>query len=64
MKGNTFYDEKGAKHRIAELCGDVTLDPTGGVQFIEASWVKVPAFKGAVARNLITLSSDDKGKTA
>jgi hypothetical protein len=64
MKGNTFYDEKGVKHRIAELCGDVTLDPTGGVQFIEASWVKVPAFKGAVARNLITLSSDDKGKTA
>lgn len=63
-KGNTFYDEKGQKHRIAELCGDVTLDPTGGVQFIEASWVKVPAFKGAVARNLITLSSDDKGKTA
>ena len=43
-KGNTFFDEKGAKHRIAELCGDVTLDPTGGVQFIEASWVKVPAF--------------------
>jgi hypothetical protein len=63
-KGNTFFDEKGVKHRIAELCGDVTLDPTGGVQFIEASWVKVPAFKGAVARNLITLSSDDKSKTA
>lgn len=63
-KGNTFFDEKGQRHRVAELCGDVTLDPTGGVQFIEASWVKVPAFKGAVARNLITLSSDDKGKTA
>jgi hypothetical protein len=63
-KGNTFFDEKGAKHRIAELCGDVSLDPTGGVQFIEASWVKVPAFKGAVARNLITLSSGDTGKTA
>ena len=63
-KGNTFFDEKGQKHRIAELCGDVSLNPTGGVQFIEASWVKVPAFKGAVARNLITLSSGDKGKTA
>ena len=63
-KGNTFFDEKGQRHRVAELCGDVTLDPTGGVQFIEASWVKVPAFKGAVARNLITLSSDDKSKTA
>lgn len=64
QKGNTFFDEKGAKHRIAELCGDVSLDPTGGVQFIEASWVKVPAFRGAVARNLLTLSSGDTGKTA
>lgn len=63
-KGNTFFDEKGQRHRVAELCGDVSLDPTGGVQFIEASWVKVPAFKGAVARNLITLSSGDTGKTA
>lgn len=63
-KGNTFFDERGAKHRVAELCGDVTLDPTGGVQFIEASWVKVPAFRGAVARNLVTLSSGDTGKTA
>jgi hypothetical protein len=64
MKGNTFFDERGVKHRIAELCGDESLDPTGGVQFIEASWVEVPAFKGAVARNIITLSSDDNSKTA
>lgn len=63
-KGNTFYDEQGNQHRVAELCGDETLDPTGGVTFIEASWVKVPAFKGAVARNILTLSSEDKGKTA
>lgn len=64
MKGNTFYDERGNKHRIAELCGDVSLDPTGGVQFIEASWVRIPAFKGAVARNVITLSSGDREKVA
>lgn len=57
-KGNTFYDERGQKHRIAELCGDESLDPTGGVTFIEASWVEVPAFKGAVARNIVTVSSD------
>ena len=63
-KGNTFYDERGNKCRVAELCGDVSMDPTGGVTFIEASWVKVPAFKGAVARNLLTLSSDDNSKTA
>ena len=64
FKGNTFYDERDIQHKIAELCGDVSMDPTGGVNFIEASWVKVPAFKGAVARNLITLSSDDNSKTA
>lgn len=64
MKGNTFYDERGNRCRIAELCGDETLDPTAGVVFIEGSWVKVPAFEGAVRRNLITLSSDDKSKLA
>ena len=64
MKGNTFYDERGNRCRIAELCGDESLDPTAGVVFIEGSWVKVPAFKGAVRRNLITLSSDDKSKLA
>lgn len=63
-KGNVFYDEKGQRHRIAELCGDVSLDPTGGVTFIEASWVKVPAFKGAVARNIVTLTNGDNDKTA
>jgi hypothetical protein len=64
LKGDTFYDERGNRCRIAELCGDESLDPTGGVQFIEGSWVKIPAFKGAVRRNLITLSSDDKSKLA
>jgi hypothetical protein len=62
MKGNAFYDEKGQKHRIAELCGDVSIDPTGGVTFIEASWVKVPAFKGAVSRGIISLEEDEAQK--
>lgn len=52
-KGNTFLDERGKKHRIAELCGAPELDPTGGVTFIEASWVGTPAFTGAVMRNII-----------
>lgn len=52
-KGNTFYDEKGNQHRVAELCGHPTVDPTGGVTFIEASWVATPAFPGAVMRNII-----------
>jgi len=52
-KGNTFYDERGMPNKIAELCGHESIDPTGGVQFIEASWVGTPAFTGAVMRNII-----------
>jgi hypothetical protein len=65
QKGNTFFDENGQRHRIAELCGDVSLDPTGGVTFIEASWVAVPAFTGAVARNIVSVDTGtSKGKKA
>ena len=56
-KGNMFLDERGKRHRIAELCGHETLDPTGGVTFIEGSWVASPAFTGAVMRNIITADS-------
>ena len=52
-KGNTFYDEQGRMHRIAELCGHSSMDPSGGVTFIEASWVETPAFTGAVLRNVL-----------
>jgi len=52
-KGNTFFDSQGGQHRIAELCGHETLEPTGGVHFIEGSWVGTPAFTGAVARNIL-----------
>ncbi|MCS5690200.1 MAG: hypothetical protein NZ659_15615, partial [Acidimicrobiales bacterium] len=54
QKGNTFFDDQNRQHRIAELCGHHTLDPTGGVTFIEASWVATPAFAGAVMRNILT----------
>jgi len=53
MKGNTFFDEQGGRHLIAELCGHQDLDPTGGVMFVEGSWVGVPAFTGAVMRNIL-----------
>jgi hypothetical protein len=53
QKGNTFFDETGKQHRVAELCGHSSVDPTGGVQFIEASWVETPAFTGAVLRNVL-----------
>lgn len=56
-KGNMFLDERGKRHRIAELCGHESLDPTGGVTFIEGSWVASPAFTGAVMRNIITADS-------
>lgn len=52
-KGNVFFDEQGQKHIVAELCGHASLDPTGGVRFIEGSWVGHPAFKGAVLRNIL-----------
>lgn len=52
-KGNVFYDEQGRKHRVAELCGHASIDPHGGVFFIEGSWVGTPAFTGAVLRNVL-----------
>lgn len=59
-KGNVFFDEQGRKNRVAELCGHESLDPTGGVTFIEASWVETPAFTGAVLRNVLEPVSDGK----
>lgn len=57
-KGNTFFDDQGRQHRVAELCGHASLEPTGGVQFVEGSWVGTPAFTGAVLRNIIEVSPD------
>lgn len=53
FKRDSFYDEKGQRRIIAELCGHPSVDPTGGVTFIEASWVQTPAFTGAVLRNIL-----------
>ena len=52
-KGNTFFDESGKQHRVAELCGHKSVEG-GGVTFIEASWVATPAFTGAVMRNILS----------
>lgn len=51
-KGNHFFDKKGKRRRIFEFCGH-NSDPES-VEFIEASWVANPAFKGAVMRNILT----------
>lgn len=57
-KLNTFLDDSGTKRIIAELCGHPTeksdSQAPGGVRFIEASWVQVPAFTGAVMRNILS----------
>jgi hypothetical protein len=50
-KGNKFIDDTGAENQISELIGHVSVPKSN--QFIEASWVKNPAFKGAVKRNLL-----------
>lgn len=52
-KLNTFMDDRGQQRVIAELCGHKDYNENGGVHFIEASWVAVPAFGGAVMRNIL-----------
>lgn len=54
-KGNTFIRPDGKKGVIAELCGN--KDDPDSVQFIEASWVANPAFKGAVTHNILNMGS-------
>jgi hypothetical protein len=57
-----YRDHQGNKRVIAELCGRTYIDPRTGkkvgdpesVQFIEASWVEKPAFKGAVINHYIS----------
>ena len=50
-KGKFFQDENGEDNIICELIGHYTQP--GSNQFIEASWVKNPAFKGAVRRSFL-----------
>jgi hypothetical protein len=52
QKGTFIADEGGVPRRVAELCGHESL-PNGGVKFVEASWVNVPAFPGDAKRNII-----------
>jgi hypothetical protein len=52
QKGSFLTDPDGIPRRIAELCGHKSL-PGGGVQFVEASWVKTPAFPGAAKQTIL-----------
>jgi hypothetical protein len=58
-KGNKFADEEGVEHPVAEQVGHISVPNSN--TFIEASWVKNPAFKGAVRRNL--LNPDEVSET-
>jgi hypothetical protein len=58
----TYYtDKNGQKHITAELCGRMTKNTAGeweadpeSLEFIEASWVEKPAFKGAVLNHFVS----------
>ena len=50
-KGSKYIDEDGNERIICKVCGSYD-DPESNV-FIEASWVKNPAFKGAVIRDML-----------
>jgi hypothetical protein len=52
QKGQFLPDDDGIPRRVAELCGHKSL-PNGGVKFVEASWVAVPAFPGASLRGVV-----------
>jgi len=54
-KGSMFTDEDGVEHRLAELIGHVSIPNSN--QFIEASWVRNPAFGGAQRRNILNPDS-------
>jgi hypothetical protein len=54
-KGNKFADEQGVEHPVSELIGHVSVPNSN--QFIEASWVRNPAFRGAVRRNILNPDS-------
>lgn len=61
-----FVDENGISRIVAELCGSSYIDKKTGerignpasIEFIEASWVENPAFRGAVVNHFI----EDKEK--
>lgn len=55
-KNNFFHDQNGIRRIIAELCGRAE-DPDS-CKFVDASWVRKPAFGGAVLRNIVEPGED------
>lgn len=50
-KLSNWVDAQGQEHKLSELIGHAAIPNSN--QFIEASWVHNPAFRGAVRRNLL-----------
>jgi hypothetical protein len=56
-----FTDEQGKRRIVSELCGRMVKDDKTGMlipddksnEFIEASWVSKPAFRGAIINHYI-----------
>lgn len=59
-KGDWFIDPRGTKRIIAELCGHPT--ERNSCVFIEASWVRTPAFKGAIVRANLDVADKAAGE--
>lgn len=58
---NYFVDENGKKRIVSEICGRMIKNEDGklvadpnSIEFIEASWVARPAFKGAVVNHFVS----------
>lgn len=60
QKNNTFFDSNGVQRKIAELCGH--FSEPDSVKFVDASWVKQPAFTGAVMRSTISPTEEIMAK--
>jgi hypothetical protein len=60
-KLSTFQDETGAEQVLAEIIGHVSVPNSN--QFIEASWVRNPAFRGAVRRNILNPDASQLAST-
>lgn len=68
--GTTFIDENGVARIVSEICGHTYMNKDGvleadpeAVEFFEASWVKNPAYKGAVINHFISdITAEQKEK--
>jgi len=60
MLNHHFRDSKGNKHRIAELCGVAGWE--GSCDYIEASWVLIPAWEPAKRHSGIKIGQAWMGK--